>query len=82
MQTPRQHSKVSGDLLDWVRVGIEFRRGAGEPELTLLDWIDDAVRQALARDSERLPGYPMSKALGCRYGIEQPVSDTDDDCES
>jgi hypothetical protein len=67
--TPRQHTKLSGDLLDWARAGVEFRRGTGEPELTLLDWINEAVRQALVRDAERLPGYPtLRQALTARYG--------------
>lgn len=68
----RQHTKVPGELLDHARAGVEYRRSHGEPDLTLLDWIAEALGAQLAADTERLPGYPsLEEALSRRYGSEE-----------
>ncbi len=66
----RQHTKVPGELLDHARAGIAHRRGHGEPDLTLLDWITAAFASALAADADRYPGYPTeAEASTMRYGL-------------
>jgi hypothetical protein len=73
-QTPRvpmdrQHTKVPGDLLDHARAGVEHRRSHGEPELTLLDWMAQALQSALQTDAAQFPDYPTrDEALARRYG--------------
>jgi hypothetical protein len=73
-QTPkvlqhREKTSVSGDLLDWTRAGVRYRRAHGEPELQLVDWMNTAVLAALQADASRLPGFPtMKEALAERYG--------------
>jgi hypothetical protein len=65
----RQHTKVPGELLDHPRAGVEYRQAHGEPSLTLLDWIAEAISVALAADAVRFPDYPsLDEALTRRYG--------------
>lgn len=70
----RQHTKVPGDLLDWARAGVEARRAAGETDLTLVEWMEEAMTAQIRRDAERLPEYPsLPDALKQRYG--PPLAD-------
>lgn len=65
----RQHTKVPGELLDHARAGVEYRRSHGEPNLSLLDWMTEAMTTQLAADASLLAGYPsLDKALDRRYG--------------
>lgn len=65
----REKTSVSGDLLDWARVGVDYRHR--EPDLQLVDWVNAAFRAALDTDAARSPGYPtMQQALHQRYGNE------------
>src|SRR3954470_4374993 len=66
---PREKTSVSGDLLDWVRAGVQHRREHGEPHLQLVEWMNSAVLTALQADLERFGGYPtLQQALDERYG--------------
>jgi len=65
----RDTTKVAGDLLTWARAGVEHRRRHGEPDLTLLDWVNAAFSAALAADTERYPSYPtLDQAIDHAYG--------------
>ena len=80
-QTPRvpmdrQHTKVPGDLLDHARAGVEHRRAHGEPRLTLLEWMANAVQAALDADAAQFPDYPtLDDALFRRYGARSELID-------
>jgi hypothetical protein len=82
-QTPkvlqhREKTSVSGDLLDWVRAGVQHRRAHGEPELQLVEWMNAAVLAAVEADAARFPGFPtLGEALGARYGGGDAATATD-----
>jgi hypothetical protein len=71
-QTPkvlqhREKTSVSGDLLDWVRAGVQYRRAHGEPDLQLVEWMNAAVLAALEADMVRFPDFPtLDQALDRR----------------
>lgn len=65
----RQHTKVPGELLDHARAAVEYRRARGEADLTLLDWIGNAMAAQLAAEAAQLSDYPsLDEALQRRYG--------------
>jgi hypothetical protein len=65
---PREKTSVSGELLDWARAGVEYRREHDEPHLQLVEWVNAAFVAALQADAERLGGYPsLDEALAERY---------------
>jgi hypothetical protein len=84
-QTPkvtqhREKTSVAGDLLDWARAGVEYRRSHGEPELQLVEWINAAVRAALEADSARFAGFPtLDEARHQRYGGGETVGSCERD---
>jgi HNH endonuclease len=64
-----EKTSVAGDLLDWARAGVEYRRAHGEPQLQLVEWVNDAFRAALQSEAKRSADYPsMDEALEQRYG--------------
>ena len=48
--------KIRGSVADQARAAVLFLQGHGQPTATLAGYVEDAIRERLERDQERLNG--------------------------